>query len=379
MHRAIIVLFSFFIFMNFTEQDWGFYGHRKINRYAVFTLPEDMLGFYKNHIEFMTEHAVDPDKRRYVLKTEATRHYIDIDVWDTIPFSNIPRNFEEAVFKYGSFVLLTSGNDTLGLSPNQDTMGSSPAIRRFIMEDRYSNEIEIPVEYVDKGNSLRDSISKVLFRNHLAENGVLPYFLEEFYERLVYSFESGNAQSILKISADIGHYISDAHVPLHTTINYNGDLSGQSGIHAFWESRLPELYAEDEYDFMVGKAEYIPDIQTYIWKTIEESHACVNTVLKNEKETRNQFPEARQMCYDIRNDINTYTQCREFSKVYHDSMNGMVEDRMRKSIHSIGSIWYSAWVDAGQPVLNNLEKMVLEENPIGKEQESIMKYIINRL
>jgi hypothetical protein len=58
---------------------WGFYGHKRINRVAVFTLPPEMFGFYKEHIEFLTEHSVDPDKRRYAVEGEAQRHYIDLD------------------------------------------------------------------------------------------------------------------------------------------------------------------------------------------------------------------------------------------------------------------------------------------------------------
>ena len=53
---------------------WGFYGHRKINYYACFLLPPDMLVFYKKHIDYITEHAVDPDKRRYSDPEEAPRH-----------------------------------------------------------------------------------------------------------------------------------------------------------------------------------------------------------------------------------------------------------------------------------------------------------------
>ena len=68
------------IFLSF---EWGFYGHRQINRMAVFTLPEEMLPLYKVHIEFITAHAVDPDKRRYAYKAEGPKHYIDLDSWGT--------------------------------------------------------------------------------------------------------------------------------------------------------------------------------------------------------------------------------------------------------------------------------------------------------
>ena len=69
-------------------------------------------------------------------------------------------------------------------------------------------------------------------------------------------------QRILRISAEIGHYIGDAHVPLHTTENYNGQLSGQEGIHAFWESRLPEMFS-DEFDFFVGTSELYHESAVY--------------------------------------------------------------------------------------------------------------------
>ena len=68
----------------------------------------------------------------------------------------------------------------------------------------------------------------------------------------MYAFIEKDSDKILKYSADLGHYIADAYVPLHTTENYNGQLTGQKGIHAFWESRLPELFSED-YNYLVDK------------------------------------------------------------------------------------------------------------------------------
>ena len=58
---------------------WGFFGHRRLNRLAIFTLPSGLVSFYKKHIEYVTEHAVDPDKRRYASTFEASRHFLDLD------------------------------------------------------------------------------------------------------------------------------------------------------------------------------------------------------------------------------------------------------------------------------------------------------------
>ncbi len=58
---------------------WGFWAHQRINRLAVFTLPPEMIVLYKAHIDYITEHAVDPDMRRYAVDGEAERHFIAID------------------------------------------------------------------------------------------------------------------------------------------------------------------------------------------------------------------------------------------------------------------------------------------------------------
>src|SRR5947199_1521229 len=79
---------------------WGFFAHKKINYYAVFLLPPEMLSFFKPNIEFLTEHAVDPDKRRYLLAAEGARHFIDLDHYGKPPFDSLPRKWKEAVVKF---------------------------------------------------------------------------------------------------------------------------------------------------------------------------------------------------------------------------------------------------------------------------------------
>ena len=95
--------------------EWGFHGHREINSLAIYTLPEGMFGYFKAHADFIRVHAVDPDKRRYSMKGEAERHYIDIDHYchqtDTAacnPFGFVPRRWKDAVEKLLCLFLLSS-------------------------------------------------------------------------------------------------------------------------------------------------------------------------------------------------------------------------------------------------------------------------------
>ncbi len=271
---------------------WGFYGHRKINHHAVFLLPPEMMVLYKPQIDFLSEHSVDPDKRRYAIPEEGPRHYIDIDHYGTYPYEALPRKWEDAVAKY-----------------SEDTL------------NRY---------------------------------GIVPWWLQTMLGRLTAAFREKNQAKILKYSAEIGHYIADSHVPLHASSNHNGQYTDQKGIHGFWESRIPELLAEKEWDFFIGKAEYIKNPAEFIWTRVLESAAAADTVLKFEKELTNQFPGDQKYSFEDRNGITIRQYSTAFTKAYDRMMKGMVERRMRQSIYAVASFWYTAWVNAGQPDLKSL-------------------------
>jgi hypothetical protein len=340
---------------------------------AVFTLPESVLPLYKRNIEYLTEHAVDPDKRRYATKNEFARHYIDIDHWDTLPFNNVPRLYRDAILKYGSLNAV-AGNDTTEISIAEEDL--SNLYQNIIYTSRFDPVIPINIRTLENLTDIDLSeFEEVYYDNDIVNYGISPYFLEHFYKQLISAFQKKDVDWILKISADIGHYISDAHVPLHTTLNYNGQLTGQLGIHAFWESRLPELYADESYDFIVGKAEYIDDIRSYIWDIITSSHELLADVLEKEKLVKSQFAEDEQFCFDERLGQTIWIQCPEYCKAYHDALGNMVESRMQASIHAVGSFWYSAWVEAGQPDFEFMVNTVID--PDDKERKKLDAAINN--
>lgn len=271
---------------------WGFFAHRKINYYAVFLLPPEMISFYKPHLEFLTEHATDPDKRRYVIKEEGPRHFIDIDRYGEYPFDSLPRKWTDAVKKYSA--------------------------------------------------------------DSLHAHGIVPWWLQTMLYRLTVAFKEKDQAKILKYSADLGHYIADAHVPLHTSKNHNGQLTGQAGIHGFWESRIPELLAEKEWNFFIGKAVYIKNPPAFIWDRILESAAASDSVLKLEKVLSLEFPADQRYSYENRNGVVMRQYSATYTKKYNERLQGMVERRMRQSVFAVASLWYTAWVNAGQPDLNRL-------------------------
>ena len=127
----------------------------------------------------------------------------------------------------------------------------------------------------------------------LQKYGILPWHIQSVYYQLVKAMENGDAKRVLFLATDLGHYIADAHVPLHTTLNYNGQLSNQSGIHAFWESRLPELFSEN-FSYWVDNVKYQPNVLQTSWEVIKGSYSAKDSVLNFEREFSKTFPLDQQ-------------------------------------------------------------------------------------
>ena len=109
---SILILFNLTTFHNPKPKTltWGFYAHSLINRLAVYSLPSEMFGFYKKNIDYLADNAVNPDKRRYAVKDEAPKHYIDLDVYADSVKKKLPTLFwKQAVELYSEDTLMAYG------------------------------------------------------------------------------------------------------------------------------------------------------------------------------------------------------------------------------------------------------------------------------
>ncbi|WP_460555151.1 zinc dependent phospholipase C family protein [Hymenobacter daeguensis] len=280
------------LFIAFRAQAWGFFGHRLLNRLAVYTLPPGMIGFYKANIDYLTVNATRPDSRRTIVPGEAPKHFLDVDRYGDSAEYKLPRKYADAVARYGEDSLL--------------------------------------------------------------RHGIVPWNVVSMKNQLTAAFRAKNTDRILSLSADLGHYVADACVPLHTTRNYNGQLTGQKGIHGLWESRLPELLSAD-YDLFSGKAEYLERPSDAIWAAVIRSHAAVDSVLRFEKQLTAEYAEDQKFGYEQRGSQTVRAYSRDFSKAYHARLNGQVERQMRYAAALIGDFWYTCWVDGGSPDLRQLQ------------------------
>lgn len=289
---------------------WGFYGHKMVNRLAVFSLPPEMFSFYKYHIDYLTENSVNPDKRRYSDTAEACRHYIDLDHYEKyLPIDTVPRTWTVAV--------------------------------------------------------------KKLSKDTLLAYGIVPWHIQIMMARLTTAFKEKDMTKILSISADLGHYVADAHVPLHASENYNGQFTNQHGIHGFWESRLPELFSA-EYDLFVGKCVYLNNPLENAWQASEGSFASIDTVLGFEKTLNVKFDESKKYSIEYKGATQIKTFSKEYAAAYHNMLKGQVERRLKESILMVSNMWYTAWVNAGQPNLDDLSTEKKLPKPTDEQMQQVI-------
>ncbi len=282
--KIYVLLLSSLMAQAKTGNIWGFFGHRKINLLATYTLPLPLHSFYRRHQKEIQELSVLPDARRYLLDEEAARHYIDLDKYDL----------------------------------NQVSFTNWAQMLRKIPEDS------------------------------LKKHGIVPWHIPIVYQRLIQAFIKKDSLQIIKLSAELGHYVADAHVPLHTSSNYDGQKTGQDGLHSFWESRIPEILG-NQLDQFSGPANFIPDVQQNAWAWVLDSHKQLPLLFSMAKKVNFELKEGEKYSFVQKGQTLVKTPSLKFSLAYHKALNGQIESRFKAAVQHVGDLWYSAWLTAGQP------------------------------
>lgn len=288
--RRLIVTGSLVIAAGIICSSWGFLGHRTIHQLAIYELPPSMRYFFHRNIDEVVKKSVRPDQRRSADKEEAPKHYIDLELFGDSAAWRMPLLWKDALKKYG-----------------------------------------------------KDSLLKW---------GYLPYYVITMKEKLTTAFRSGNKDSVLFYATDLGHYISDAHVPLHVTENYDGQLSGQKGLHSLWESMIPEIEL-NQYDLRSRhKARYLKHPERDIWRTIRQSYKLLHDVLAEEKAVTKTFTEKDKYRVQTRNNREYKSYTSAFAKAYSARLGNTINKQLISSANLVADFWYTSWVDAGCPNLN---------------------------
>src|SRR5688572_5486977 len=262
-----------------TAHAWGFEAHKFIVSRAIDILPAPLKPFFEANRAFIVERSIDPDLWRNAGFTEEPpNHFLDFDAYGRYPFKDLQRNYDDALKKYG----------------------------------------------IDK----------------LRQTGLVPWRTHEIAGRLIRGFEAlhKNGQyarsDIRFFSAIIGHYVADAHVPLHAVLNYNGQLTGQTGLHNRWEDELFIRY-QKQLAIKPGPLRPIANERDFIFETLLDSSQLADDVLAADKKAIGNR--------DVYDD--------EYFATLLAETRPILEKRLNDAITAVASMITSAWEQAGKPTL----------------------------
>ncbi len=275
---------------------WGQKGHETTNGKAIAALPETLRGFYQGVEAEIVEQAMAADHAKNSDPAERPRHFLDADRYGAHPFADLPEDFDEAVAKFGL-----------------------PAV---------------------------------------TANGLLPWVIDQRYAELVAAFRDEDVARIVLHSAWLGHYIGDSHVPLHTTENHDGQLTGQRRLHGYFESTVLEFVEPDEIVPPLG-ALFTKPIRTLAFEWIRESHLHIPAILLADLETRRGQSRRRD------------------KQAFAERVRHIAIERLTKGATRLGSAWLSGWQEAGQPSLPGIVMPLRRQKP-GKKQTKENPYQAKR-
>jgi hypothetical protein len=261
---------------------WGYEAHKFIMERAIGLLPAEIRPLFEQNKAAVIERAIDPDLWQVAGfdEQEDPNHFLDLD-WEgygKYPYAGLPRDYAAAVAKFG--------------------------------------------------------------KKRIEQNGTLPWRTEEMYGELRRAFESYGRRGpfgrfdILFFSAWLTHYVSDAHVPFHAVLNYDGQLTGQHGIHARFEAFLFERYRE-QWTVAPKPIAPITNPRDYIFDVVLEGTQLVPAILKSDLDaigTRDEYDDAYYASFFTAN-------------------RAVVERRLNESIAASAAMIAGAWEAAGRPAV----------------------------
>ena len=262
---------------------WGFTAHRMVNAKAAGSLPQPLRGLFERNLDELQAHSVDPDLWRAAGdESEGPAHYLDMDAFGEFPFPELTPDEAEHRRRHGA---------------------------------------------------------------EAARQGRVPWRAAEQYAALVAAFRQRDAAAALRQAAILGHYAGDAHVPLHAVLNYDGQLSGQEGVHGRWESELVERF-ERQLEPLVQPAAARPagDPATFVLAALRSGFAHAREVLASDLAARGPRDLAATP-QDERYDDGYYSRLFERE-------GPRLASRLTEAAEATGALWLQAWSEAGRPQLD---------------------------
>lgn len=251
---------------------WGPKGHVLVTKWAVETLPDPLKGYFEAYQQELLAHVNDPDEWMKKDRFEAARHYIYLDEYGRFPYLKLPHSYQAAIRSFGA--------------------------------------------------------------GRVMQRGTLPWQIGEFSLRLTTDMRQGKWDQARKDAAVLGYYIADAHDPLNTTDNFNGQLTGQTGLSERFGVNLIDRY-RNFILFRPEPAKRISDPTGHAFDMVIEANTWVDQILLGDLRARDDLAGYNDDYYDR----------------FYSATSSILMHELSRAANDIASYWYTAWLNAGKPSL----------------------------
>jgi hypothetical protein len=260
---------------------WGFAAHQLIMQRAIDVLPPALKPFFEQHRAEVVMRVVDPDLWKGVGWDEDQNHFLDLGIpeYGKPPFAELPREHGAALEKFGAAAL--------------------------------------------------------------ARNGLLPWREEEMFGNLRRAFVtigrgSRFGTSDLVVSSSIAsHYLQDAYQPFHATDNYDGQKTGNNGIHSRFETDLVVRYGS-RLQLTPKPAGALGNARDAAFDALIVSFRDIDRILAADTAAAN----GREFYDDA------------YYEQFFAAVKPILEERMSAAVTATASLIVTAWERAGRPALN---------------------------
>jgi hypothetical protein len=247
---------------------WGGATHKVINKEAVKHLPSS-LSLFSNNMQWISDHAVDADNRKGSDPTEAPKHFIDIEDYAEFKTGTLSHDINVLIAKYGSSTVTSIG--------------------------------------------------------------VVPWATIWSLDSLTQTLRRGDSTKALQFAADLGHYVGDAHQPLHVTANYDGAQTGNSGIHSRYESSMMGTYL-NQIIVTKDQVRFVEKPVDFAFTYITNGNGLVDSILHADTYAKTLANSTSSTAY--------------YSALW-EKTGAMTKVQIQTATVDLACLWYTAAVNAG--------------------------------
>jgi hypothetical protein len=230
------------------------------------------------------------------------------------------------VLKADSLFYQSHASDADIRRDNRDTSFYAEKTHHFIDLDDYPNFRNLPRNL--------DTLIRLYGWERVKQNGINPWVTAWLVDSLTAQIKRGDAATVRQTMSDIGHYVGDAHQPLHCTANFNGQFTNNGGIHSRYESSMVNAY-QSLITVHPDSVHFVGSPLDFVFDYIYTSNLHVDSIMQADNYAKS---------------VSGWNGSGTPPSTYYEAMwertSAFTIESIQRATVDLACLWYTAWVNA---------------------------------